>query len=334
MATHARSRRALHWIAFVVLLVAAIGTQTVINGAFERFTPMQEVQWVRSPGVMRRLVLGFNSVAADIYWIRAVQYYGSTKLSKAENKDYGFLFPLLDITTTLDPRFNIAYRFGAILLSEGYPNGPGRPDEAIALLEKGIQRIARTSGSTTTTPGSLSTWWRRRSTAAADWFLRGSKLPTAPNWLQPLAASVLAEGGDQLAARVLWTQMAQTAEQEWMRRTARTRLQQLDAEAVIGQLQPIVNSFYDKANRFPTGWDEMIRAGLVRGDPARPDRRSLHAGSRYRERWTSRKTQLSIPCGAACERRNSRLDAAALCGAVRGLHRKLSERLHLPAAAR
>jgi hypothetical protein len=64
--------------------------------------------------------------------------------------------------------------------------------------------------------------------------------------------------------------MAQAAEQEWMRQTARTRLQQLDAEAVVGQLQPIVNSFYDKANRFPTGWDEMIRAGLVRGVPLDP----------------------------------------------------------------
>jgi hypothetical protein len=269
MSTQSRSRRVLHWIAFVVLLVGAIGTQTVINGAFERFTPTQEVQWVRSPGVMRRLVLGFNSVAADIYWIRAVQYYGTTKLSKAEKKDYGFLFPLLDITTTLDPRFNIAYRFGAILLSEGYPNGPGRPQDAIALLEKGI-RVAPNKWEYYLDAGFVEYWWHDDPKAAADWFLRGSKLPTAPNWLQPLAASVLAEGGDHLAARVLWAQLAQTAEQEWMRRTARTRLQQLDAEAVIDQLQPIVNSFYDQANRFPTGWDEMTRAGLVRGIPLDP----------------------------------------------------------------
>jgi hypothetical protein len=269
MAVQLRSRRTLHWIAFVTLLVAAIGTQTVINGSFDLFTPTQEVQWVRSPGVVRRLVLGFNSVAADIYWIRAVQFYGSTKLSEAEDKDYSFLFPLLDITTTLDPRFNIAYRFGAILLSEGYPNGPGRPDDAIALLQKGI-RESPNKWEYYLDAGFVEYWWRRDARAAADWFLRGSKLPTAPNWLQPLAASVLAEGGDQLAARVLWTQMAQTAEQEWMRRTAHTRLQQLDAEAVIGQLQPIVNSFYDKANRFPTGWEEMIRAGLVRSVPLDP----------------------------------------------------------------
>jgi hypothetical protein len=241
----------------------------VINGAFERFTPTQEVQWVRSPEAMRRIVLGFDSVAADIYWIRAVQYYGTTKLSKEENKDYGFLYPVLDITTTLDPRFNIAYRFGAILLSESYPNGPGRPDDAVALLEKGI-RQSPDKWEYYLDAGFVEYWWRRDSKAAADWFLRGSKLSSAPNWLAPLAASVLAEGGDQLAARVLWTQLAQTAEQEWMRRTARTRLQQLDAEAVIAQLQPTVNSFYDKANRFPSGWDEVIRAGLMRGIPLDP----------------------------------------------------------------
>jgi hypothetical protein len=218
---------------------------------------------------MRRLVLGFDSIVADAYWIRAVQYYGSAKLSKAEDKDYSFLYPLLDITTTLDPRFNIAYRFGAILLSEGYPNGPGRPDDAIALLEKGI-RESPDKWEYYLDAGFVEYWWRRDSKAAADWFLRGSKLSTAPNWLQPLAASVLAEGGDQVAARVLWTQLAQTAEQDWMRRTARTRLQQLDAEAVIDQLQPVVNSFYDTANRFPTGWEEVIRAGLVRGIPLDP----------------------------------------------------------------
>src|SRR4030095_13487500 len=217
----------------------------------------QEVQWVRSPAVMRRLVLGFDALAADVYWIRAVQYYGGTKLLKDEHKSYDFLYPSLDHTTTLAPRFNIAYRFGAILLSEGYPNGPGRPDEAIALLEKGI-RESPDKWEYYLDAGFVHYWWRRDPRAAADWFLRGSRLKTAPNWLQPLAASVLAEGGDQLAARVLWTQLAQTAEQEWMRRPARTRLQQLYAEAVIAQLQPIVNSFYDKANRFPTGWEEMI----------------------------------------------------------------------------
>ena len=61
----------------------------------------------------------------------------------AADADYALLYPLLDITTTLDPLFNIAYRFGAIFLAEAYPAGAGRPDLAIALLEKGIARPTR-----------------------------------------------------------------------------------------------------------------------------------------------------------------------------------------------
>ncbi len=53
-------------------------------------------------------------------------------------RKYELLFPLLEHTTTLDPYFSIAYRFGAIFLSEQYPGGAGRPDQAIALLKKGI----------------------------------------------------------------------------------------------------------------------------------------------------------------------------------------------------
>jgi hypothetical protein len=47
-------------------------------------------------------------------------------------------------------------------------------------------------------------------------------------------------------------------------------LQQLDAENVIEQLLPLVNRFYDGANRFPNTWDEVVRAGLVGGIPLDP----------------------------------------------------------------
>jgi hypothetical protein len=258
----------LRWVSLLVLIVVAVGTQVVLDGKMVRFTPEQSVQWVRSPELMRRVALGFESLAADVYWIRAVQYYGSTRLSTAERKNFDLLYPLLDITTTLDPRFNIAYRFGAILLSEGYPNGPGNPDDAIRLLEKGIRTSPKWEYFLDA--GFVHYWWRQDPRAAADWFLRGSKLPGAPNWLQPLAASVLAEGGDRTTSRVLWTQLAETAEHDWMRQTARLRLQMLDAEEVIEQLQPIVNGFYDVAGRFPSGWAELARAGRIRGIPLDP----------------------------------------------------------------
>jgi hypothetical protein len=259
----------LAWTALAAFLTAAIAAQVALDGRLVQPVTRPGVEWVRSPGVMRRLALGFDALWADVYWIRAVQYYGDARLSKSDTKDYDLLYPLLDMTTTLDPRFNIAYRFGAILLSEAHPNGPGRTDQAIALLEKGI-RESPEKWEYYLDAGFVHYWWRRDARTAADWFLRASGTANAPNWLAPLAASVLAEAGDQTAARVLWTQLAQTAEHEWMRRTARIRLQQLDAEKALAQLQPIANRFYDRAGRFATGWDELVRAGLVKGVPLDP----------------------------------------------------------------
>ena len=57
------------------------------------------------------------------------------RLSPQVDKRYELLFPLLDLTTSLEPRFNMAYLFGSIYLAESPPGGPGRPDLGIALLE-------------------------------------------------------------------------------------------------------------------------------------------------------------------------------------------------------
>jgi hypothetical protein len=256
MATKPVKHSPFLWVALVVLLVSATATQVALEGRLQRPEAKPGIHWIQSPGLMRRLAVGYNAVWADIYWIRAVQYYGDTKLSVDEKKNFDQLYPLLDITTSLDPHFQIAYRFGSILLSEGYPNGPGKSDQAIMLLEKGI-RESPDKWQYYHDAGFVEYWWRRDPQAAAGWFMKASKQPNAPNWLQPLAASVLAEHGERDASRALWTQLAATAEHEWIRQSAKRGLLQLDAEAQIELLEPIIQKFFDLNGRFPQGWEEL-----------------------------------------------------------------------------
>jgi hypothetical protein len=260
---------AFWWVALVVLLVGAPAAQVALEGRLQKPPVMQGVQWIQSPGLMRRLAVGFNDIWADIYWIRAVQYYGDTKLSVDQKKNYDQLYPLLDITTSLDPNFNIAYRFGSILLSEGYPNGPGNTDQAITLLQKGINEMPN-KWQYYHDAGFVEYWWRRDSQAAAGWFMKASKQPGAPNWLKPLAASVLAEGGELDASRELWTLLAETAEHEWIRQAAKRGLMQLDAENHIVLLEKLVHQFYDRYGRFPKGWQDMTQIKMLRNFPMDP----------------------------------------------------------------
>ena len=91
---------------------------------------------LRSGAALKKLSLGYDSLLADIYWTRAVQYYGTRVGTPGANFD--LLWPLLDITTTLDPKLIVAYRFGAIFLSEPGMAGPGRTDLAVELVKRGI----------------------------------------------------------------------------------------------------------------------------------------------------------------------------------------------------
>jgi len=270
MTQPARGVHPLVAVAAAAFLGLAILLQVVRDRSVPADVFVQRLLYVRSPQVLDRVVLGFDALAADVYWIRAIQHYGGDRLDVSGRvRKYQLLYPLLDIATSLDPYFNIAYRFGAIFLSEAYPGGAGRPDLAVNLLRKGIA----------TQPGKweyyhdiafINYWQLRDTQAAAEWFRRAAQQPNAPNWLMPVAAAMLTEGADRTSARFIWRQMLD-ADQEWLRNRAQRGLQQIDGLDQIDQLEQIVASVPHRSGE-PYSWLEVIRAGRLRGIPLDPSR--------------------------------------------------------------
>ena len=121
-------------VLLVMLMASAIGLQALRERGGELPAGPDSLLYVRSPAALQRMALSYNSILADVYWIRAVQLYGDTKLGRTADRSYSRLYPLLELATTLDPYFDVAYQFGALFLAEAPPGGPGRPDLAIALF--------------------------------------------------------------------------------------------------------------------------------------------------------------------------------------------------------
>jgi tetratricopeptide (TPR) repeat protein len=272
--------------AAVALLAGAVQLQAARERAYPAADNDVEAMYLRSGEAIRRLTGAYTALAADGYWIRAIQYYGGTKqklqaqprvpepppmLAVPTSSDYSLLYPMLDIATTLDPRFTIAYRFGSVFLAEAYPRGPGRPDLAVALLEKGL-RAQPDKWEYMEDIGFVHYWYGHDYGAASRWFQKASEVNGAPWWLRSLAATTLAQGGDRQSSRVMWEAIRQSAEIDWLRQDAERRLLQLDALDQIDRLQKIVDAFASSSQP-PAGWQSLVRARLlppgVPIDPAR-----------------------------------------------------------------
>jgi tetratricopeptide (TPR) repeat protein len=263
-------RRFLTPVLLVLLMASAIGLQAMRERGGDLPIGGDSVLYLQSPATLQRLALSYDSIVADVYWIRAIQLYGDTRLGNTADSSYALLYPLLELTTTLDPYFDVAYQFGALYLAERPPGGPGRPDLAIKLLERGIQ-VQPEDWRLYQAVGFVHYWSTRDYAKAAEWFSRASHLPEAPNWMEALAAVTLAEGGNRKSSRLLWQQIQQTATDDWFLGEAQRRLKQLDAMDQIELLQKVVAAFTERNGRAPSGWTELARDGYVRGAVVDPN---------------------------------------------------------------
>ena len=269
-ASRSRGVRALPVVAAaVVLLGTALGLQAYREARHPLPPASNEILYFRGGAAVSRAALGFDAILADIYWIRAIQHFGGTRRAEEGDKTYKLLYPLLDLTTTLDPHFNIAYRFGALFLSESPTAGPGRPDLALSLLERGLAADP-TRWQYAQDAGFVHYWYRQDYTSAAEWYDRASRIDGAPWWLRSMAASVLAEGGDRESSRQMWGRLYETSDDDWVRNDAQRKLQQLQALDEIDMLAAVVGRYAQLRGVMPRSWNELVAIRWLAGIPADP----------------------------------------------------------------
>jgi len=93
--SHIRSVR-LALLAVPVLFLAIASLQTRIDAQTRTISQQKEELLLRSGPLLKKLSLGYDSLLADIYWTRSVQYYGARIGSPGEK--FELLWPLLDLS--------------------------------------------------------------------------------------------------------------------------------------------------------------------------------------------------------------------------------------------
>jgi len=222
---------------------------------------------LRSGKLLKVMSLEYAPLMADMYWTRVVQYYGDKAVR--HDPDLELLWPLLDVTTTLDPHLLVAYRFGSMFLSESAPRGAGRPDLGIQLIQRGIQANPD--------------YWRLYEdlgfiyyfelhdyNKAGAAFLEGSKNPQALPWMKVLAAKVSEQGDKPETSEFLWNEIYTSTKDPQMKENAATHLQLLKADAVCKAVDALSDDCEKRNSQRPSSVRELVSAGLLRSIPADP----------------------------------------------------------------
>ncbi len=263
------TRRAVTIVGTAVLLLSMTGAVLIVRelDQLRAGATAREVLYIPSPQIVKRLSLGYSGLLADIYWTRVVQYFGGKH--KEHSMEYELLPPLLDITTTLDPKLIPAYEFGATFLAQKPPEGAGNPDASVRLLEKGI-RANPENWRLYYNLGYVEYIELKNYSAAAEAFDRGSKIPGAHPWLRIMAAIMAQHGGEIGTARYLWENIYTSTDDNSIKENAVKHLAALKVDENVEKLQALVDEYHKRTGRWPVNSMELVAAGLLRRIPVDP----------------------------------------------------------------
>jgi hypothetical protein len=266
-----KSQKSMAWLLLAVVPLGFAGIwrlQHRIDAQRAALSQEQDDILLRSGKLMRVMSLEYAPLMADIYWTRVVQYYGNKHVRGQANLE--LLWPLLDITTTLDPNLLVAYRFGGMFLSQRAPTGAGRPDLAVKLIQRGIQANPE--------------YWRlyedlgfvyyfdlKDYQKASEAFLEGGKKPDAQVWMKVMAAKIATEGASYETSVFLWKDIYETSKDPEIKENAQMHLKLLRVQEDCKRLGALAEEFAKRYGRRPKRMSEMVQAGFLRGLPVDPD---------------------------------------------------------------
>ena len=263
------SSRQVTVFASAVLVLAFLGSAATLRAIDHqrRARKFEDVLYIRSPKALKVMSLGYTGLIADLYWTRAVQYFGYQHFQNSN--DLHLLAPLLEIATQLDPQLFPAYQFGSNFLAPKPPNGAGEPERAIALAEFGIRH----------NPNNWKLYYGigfmyyldlKDYAKAAEAFSRGAEVPNAHPFLRILAARMAQHAGEFDTARMLWTTTYQTTTDKDIHRNAVDHLKALRVDEDVTELEKVVKAYREQTGLLPHDINDLVGAGLLAGIPVDP----------------------------------------------------------------
>jgi hypothetical protein len=259
--------RVMQQTALCMIAMVFVAAVPFLQGHLDRqrtATPnLQGFMYLPQGEYLRIAVLGYEQVAADLLWIQAIQAMGERTKMSAEMGIW--LARLLDLITTLDPRFLRVYEAGGIALTTFVH----LPEESNKLLQKGM--------------GHNPDVWQLPfllgfnyyfdlydDQKAAEYIAKASRLPGAPEYLAGFAARLYVSARSPQVAIDFLTQVYTQTRDETVKRILEQRLKEVVVERDLLRLEEAIGRYRQMAGSPPDDLKDLMRRGILHELPAEP----------------------------------------------------------------
>lgn len=205
---------------------------------------------------------GFRNFLGDLAWLSVVQTAGALRMAP---RDYDRLYLQVRTATNFDPRFDIPYFLGGILLGES----PNHVREALDLLRRGW--------------GMHPNKWRfpfyigyihyfslGDPVEGARSLEDASRIAGSPLYLSLLAARMYSEGRAPETALAFLERMVRQENDPKRLGILKARIRDVIVERDIQALEKAVAEYRARTGGVPGRLSDLVRAGLIRSIPGEP----------------------------------------------------------------
>jgi hypothetical protein len=210
---------------------------------------------------------GFRNVLADVAWLEAVQVTGNRKMTFWE---YDRLYDLLGVVSNFDPKFEIPYLLGGLVLGESTPHA----QKALQVLGRGKEQYPAD--------------WRfpfymgfthyfslGDGIAGGRAMAEAARLPGSPAYLPGLASRMLSEAREPESALKLLEPIVQQESDPVRKAVLERKIREVTVERDLQALERAVDLYREKVGAVPRALSDLVRAGILSGIPEEPN------GGRY-----------------------------------------------------
>lgn len=209
--------------------------------------------------------LGFDPILADALYLWSIQYYSNYRI---EDRYSNLEHIYKDIITEIDPHHLDAYLTGALIMSAE----ARRPDLALALLDKGIERNPG-AWILAFDAGYLCYQDLRDYARAGAYFEKALRAPDVHPQVRRFSAEMTNRAGDRRASLKEWVAIHQTSPDDYVRTIAWNHVHDLKVQIDLEDLTFAVAAYRSRAGRLPRRLDDLVPAGLVSSVPLDPEER-------------------------------------------------------------